>query len=227
MTDERLDHFADGFYYLAGKMTDVPYLNFPRFLEVAEVLRRDRMNIVSPAELDDPEYVELVMNTCISGRMGSGHQKDWRVQLRRDLQIVTHDNCIGLICIPGWETSNGANTEIFVGEKFERELLLFVERPISHYKDKGYELIPFDREEYLIGEELKKIRETGEKSPAPLRNPKDPFGKRKKSSAPDVYIHTGPAPDVKMPTPDGANTILGAQAKLARIRDRKMFGGSD
>ena len=42
-------------YYLAGPMTNIPQFNYPRFFELAKVLRAEGYTIISPAELDSPE----------------------------------------------------------------------------------------------------------------------------------------------------------------------------
>jgi hypothetical protein len=50
-----------GRWYLAGPMTGIPAFNFPAFDLAAADLRAQGIDIVSPAELDDPETRRLNM----------------------------------------------------------------------------------------------------------------------------------------------------------------------
>lgn len=133
------------YYYLAGPMTNYPQHNFPRFKQVAAKLRGRGLVICSPADLDAPIYEEVMR--------GDGTQPHLRSDadigldlLRRDVNIVMHPNCIGIICLEGWENSFGADIETFIGDKWGRKLL--------HYYDDGdnFTLVEFSRAEALAVE---------------------------------------------------------------------------
>src|SRR5437870_314007 len=59
------------FWYLGGPMTGIPQFNFPRFQEVADILRSNGYNLVTPHELDDPE-TEAAALASRDGAPGSG-----------------------------------------------------------------------------------------------------------------------------------------------------------
>ena len=139
------------YHYLFGPMTGYPKQNFPRFMAVADRLRGDGRNIVSPAELDDPATFKKVMN---GGMDDDPYGDDYLRFIRRDIQIVTHPNCLGGIGLEGWTSSRGARIETFLMEEFELELLQYVEFP-----DGRYELLPFKRDDALYGAAFKSIEE--------------------------------------------------------------------
>jgi hypothetical protein len=101
--------------YLAGKMTGVPQFNFPLFERVAIALRLQNFNIISPAELDDPDTRACALLSP-DGAPGSGSNngQTWGDFLSRDIKIVA-DECYGIALLPGWEKSKGAKLEAFVG----------------------------------------------------------------------------------------------------------------
>lgn len=110
------------FFYLGGPMTGIPALNFPRFKEVASALRDQGYNIISPAELDDPE-VEAVALASSDGFLGCCDDKfNYEHFLSRDLIIVSMPTCAGGIFLEGWHTSRGARGESWVLEFLRKEL---------------------------------------------------------------------------------------------------------
>ena len=58
-------------YYLGGKMSGIPQFNFPLFDRAAANLRNHGFDIVSPAELDDPETRKAAL-ASVDGGDGSG-----------------------------------------------------------------------------------------------------------------------------------------------------------
>lgn len=98
------------FYYLAGKMSGIPAFNFPAFDLHAHVLRDAGYVIVSPAELDH-EKERAAALASPDGNPSGPHSKPRLGCLRRDLEYVLHDNCLGVICMPGWVDSAGARWE--------------------------------------------------------------------------------------------------------------------
>jgi Domain of unknown function (DUF4406) len=102
-------------YYLAGKMTGVPKFNIPMFDRVASELRVQGYKVVSPAELDNPR----VRAACLASTTGKSTPETndggtWADFLARDVKLIA-DKVDGIIMLPGWETSNGARLEMFVG----------------------------------------------------------------------------------------------------------------
>ncbi len=112
-------------YYLAGRMTGIPRFNFPRFEEVAEDLRSKGYDILSPAEMDDKEVYDTVMQSK-DGSQGSGspNGETWGDFLSRDVKIVA-DEADGVIAMDDWWMSKGARLEVFVATTQNK--------PIYHY----------------------------------------------------------------------------------------------
>lgn len=119
------------FYYLGGPMTGIPKFNFPRFHEVGNILRDNGYNIVSPAELDDPE-TEAAALQSEDGAPGSGsaNGESYEDFLGRDIIICALPTCLGMICLEGWQNSRGASAESWVITYLKRELLEYSDGPI-------------------------------------------------------------------------------------------------
>ncbi len=112
------------YFYLCGRMSGIPQFNFPAFLSAALKLRDRGYRIVSPAELDDLDTFE----ECIASPDGSRpSDSERRSLLRRDLGIVMSDDCVGVICLPGWEESRGALLETYVATAFGKPQYLYEE----------------------------------------------------------------------------------------------------
>lgn len=114
------------FFYLGGAMSGIPKFNIPRFAEVAEILRNNTYNIITPTEIDDPEVKEFVEN-CEDGIHDGRVPVKYERLLARDAVIVSMPACIGGIFIPGWEKSNGA--------KLETIILWTLGKPVYEFKD--------------------------------------------------------------------------------------------
>ena len=93
-------------YYIAGPMTGMPKLNFPAFYEVEEVLRLLGFDTVNPAALDDAGLPEGVP----ADEAGMGLPIHKGKFLTRDFRELAF--CDGLVLLPGWEDSIGANAEL-------------------------------------------------------------------------------------------------------------------
>lgn len=100
--------------YLAGPMTGIPQFNFPAFDTAATALRVSGWEIVSPAEMDDPETRRLALLST-DGKMGSAspHGQTWGDFLARDVKLVA-DMIDAIILLPRWQKSRGARLEAFV-----------------------------------------------------------------------------------------------------------------
>ena len=80
-------------FYLSGGMRGYPELNYPTFNIIAKKLREMGHTVFNPAEYD----VDKTFAECIT----------------RDLLAIIHE-CDGILFIPGWKESLGANVEAFV-----------------------------------------------------------------------------------------------------------------
>lgn len=100
--------------YLAGPMTGIPQFNFPLFDAVAHDLRVAGWDIVSPAELDDPETREAALASPDGAPGGSAiNGETWADFLARDVKLIA-DEVDAVILLPGWEGSKGARLEAFI-----------------------------------------------------------------------------------------------------------------
>jgi len=139
---------SEPFFYLGGPMTGIPQFNFPHFDHVAGVLRERGYNIISPAELDEPETRDAALASS-DGAPGSGAANDepYESFLARDLIIVSMPACIGGIFINGWQHSRGARGESWVLQFLNKDLYEYDEfdgspvlTAISHRDDRLTEL---------------------------------------------------------------------------------------
>jgi hypothetical protein len=94
-------------YYLAGPMSGIPQSNIPLFDYVTRLLRLQGFDIISPAELDDPQVRARAMANIDTGLT-------WGDFLARDVKLIA-DQAQGIIFLPGWDNSRGARLEATVG----------------------------------------------------------------------------------------------------------------
>lgn len=101
-------------YYIAGPMSGRPQHNFPRFFEVADQLRAQGLQIVSPAEIDSEEVREAALESVDGGTDDDGKLagNTWGDFLSRDIKIVA-DEVDGVIAFDEWPMSKGARLEVF------------------------------------------------------------------------------------------------------------------
>lgn len=134
----------EDFFYLGGPMTGIPQFNFPRFHVVGDLLRGQGYNIVSPAELDDPETERAAMASP-DGAPGSGSSGDeiYEDFLARDLIVCSLPTCVGGIFLEGWHTSRGARAESWA--------LTFLRKPTFEFTEPEgvITLVEFDRDTRL------------------------------------------------------------------------------
>lgn len=89
--------------YLAGPMRGYDQFNFPAFYDAAAKMRGRGHEVVSPAERDESTGFDATKNSL--------EGFDLNAALRWDLcQII--DECDGVVTLPGWEASKGANAEV-------------------------------------------------------------------------------------------------------------------
>ncbi|HET7070134.1 MAG TPA: DUF4406 domain-containing protein [Nocardioides sp.] len=101
--------------YIAGPMTGRPQFNIPDFDAAAADLRARGYEVVSPAELDDPETRAAALASP-DGAPGSGSSngETWGDFLARDVKLLADGGIDGIFVLPGWATSRGARLETFV-----------------------------------------------------------------------------------------------------------------
>lgn len=103
--------------YIAGPMTGHPKFNFPAFDKAAADLRRIGFEVVSPAELDDPD----ARAAALASEWGDPAEYakitglTWADFLSRDVKLIADGGFTAIICLPGWRYSRGARLETFVG----------------------------------------------------------------------------------------------------------------
>lgn len=176
------------FFYLGGPMTTIKSFNFPRFHQVADKLRAHGENIVSPAELDDPETAAQSMASPdgLDHDLHSDNPGGLRL-IARDLVVVELPTCVGGIFLEGWHRSTGAGMETWA--------LSRLNKPLYEYADSGlgYTLTTFKRDKRL--EELQALDEATDavqrtfhhhrpltdqpSEPTWLKRLTDPFGDRR------------------------------------------------
>jgi hypothetical protein len=94
--------------YIAGPMTGLPQNNFPAFDAAAKQLRSAGSEVVSPAELDDPEDRELAL-------ADKPATKTWGDFLARDVKLIADSDIEAIVLLPNWQKSRGARLEVCVG----------------------------------------------------------------------------------------------------------------
>jgi hypothetical protein len=105
-----------GKWYLCGPMTGYPSFNIPAFEAAAERLRASGFEIVSPAELDDPETRKTAMASPDGAPgTGSANGETWGDFLSRDVKLVADGGFDGIVLLPGWSNSSGGLLETLVG----------------------------------------------------------------------------------------------------------------
>jgi hypothetical protein len=88
--------------YLSGPMTGYPEFNFPLFNRVAETLRRQGYQVISPAEIQPPVQT-------------------WEACMREDIKALM--NCEKVAVLPGWENSKGARIEVSLAFQLGMEIV--------------------------------------------------------------------------------------------------------
>jgi hypothetical protein len=110
--------------YIAGPMSGYPQFNFPYFDHVANTLRANGFEVVSPAELDDPEFHAKVLEEGITG-----YEKHllgaWGDCLARDVKLIADSGIEMIVLLPRWQASRGARLEAFVGALCDLKFSLY------------------------------------------------------------------------------------------------------
>lgn len=97
-------------------MSGKPQFNIPAMDAAAADLRSRGYDVVSPAELDDPE-IRAISLASSDGAIDTliTHGQTWGDFLSRDVKLLADDGIDALFVLPGWEHSRGARLETFVG----------------------------------------------------------------------------------------------------------------
>lgn len=142
--------------YIAGPMSGYPNLNFPMFYSVEEALVGAGIEVVNPARLDDEGLPEGVPED----EMGQGLAENKQRFLLRDFREVVH--CDGIVLLPEWDLSTGANAELAVArftglEVWEAQYhgaWAFFEYSVA---TPDWEMLDVYVEEGLMAQELRRI----------------------------------------------------------------------
>lgn len=142
--------------YIAGPMTGLPQFNFPAFDEAAAHLRATGFDVVSPAELDDPEDRAAALASP-DGAMHGGHHmnKTWGDFLARDVKLLADGGIEAVFVLPGWQGSSGARLETFVASAIKG-------MPVFAYgmfeiTDGGARVVPFQIDRRTLVEAWAKL----------------------------------------------------------------------
>lgn len=101
--------------YLCGPMTWIPQFNFPLFDSEAKRLRATgEWDIVSPAELDDPQVRREALANKTGEPSKDNHDQTWGDFLARDIKLIADEGIEAIITLPKWWKSEGGRLECFV-----------------------------------------------------------------------------------------------------------------
>ena len=102
--------------YIAGPMTGLPQFNIPAFDQAAYDLRSIGFDVVSPAELDNPETRKAALASP-DGALGTGtsNGETWGDFLARDVKLIADSGVEGIVLLYDWHKSRGACLEVTVG----------------------------------------------------------------------------------------------------------------
>jgi hypothetical protein len=98
-------------------MTGLPQFNYPAFYAAADALRSMGMDVVSPAEMDDP-IVQRASLASPDGNLNTidTHGQTWGDFLARDVKLLADDGIEAVVALPGWANSKGARLETYVAK---------------------------------------------------------------------------------------------------------------
>jgi hypothetical protein len=122
--------------YIAGPMRGYYKFNFPRFDEARDVLKSLGYTVISPADLDrefvfDPTSPYFTPPYVMDGDDGLDPKsaKFQSIYIReiatRDLNALIY--CDGIVLLPGWENSIGAQAELAVAKWIGLEIYYYRE----------------------------------------------------------------------------------------------------
>ena len=130
------------YWYLASKMSGLPGYNYAEFIRIASLLRQRGYAFANPAEFEHEKERAAIISGESDGPL-------WQDCLARDVAIVAHPECAGIIVFGDWKDSRGALLETEVASSLGKPIFEFSE------SDDGSALIYVDRESALAAYEHK------------------------------------------------------------------------
>lgn len=118
--------------YTAGKMSGLPHFGIPAFDLAAIRLRAEGLDVVNPAELDDPETRLAALASPDGLHDGTVNGETWSDFIVRDVRVLVDGDIDEVIVLPGWKTSRGARLETFIAH--------LCDKPIRDYETR--EIVP-------------------------------------------------------------------------------------
>lgn len=91
--------------YISGPMSNLPELNFPAFHQAAARLREQGYTVISPAEIELPQYPKGYVP-----KDEAEARKIWETFMRADIVELMKADMVAVL--NGWENSEGSNIEI-------------------------------------------------------------------------------------------------------------------
>jgi nucleoside 2-deoxyribosyltransferase len=113
--------------YLSGPMRGIAEFNFPAFKEAATRLRLHGHKVLSPAEKD--EQVGFVTDGMTGNEDLAALGFDLHAALAWDCAAIATPDCIGVVCLEGWQRSSGCRAEV--------ALALALGKPVWEYWLRG------------------------------------------------------------------------------------------
>lgn len=104
--------------YLAGPMSGYPKFNIPAFENATQLLRALGHDVISPVELDGEEDRAILMESETGSR--DELPRPYEEYLRQDHDVIERqaDELSGIVTLPGWEWSSGAQSEVELAKMF-------------------------------------------------------------------------------------------------------------
>jgi Domain of unknown function (DUF5664)/Domain of unknown function (DUF4406) len=106
------------YWYVSGPMRGIPKYNFPLFDEVRDDLKLLGFQVVSPADHDrevEPN-VEYTEHYAKGDPSFNADGPKFHQLIGWDLRMIADPDCAGIVLLPGWENSTGAQHERYVAE---------------------------------------------------------------------------------------------------------------
>jgi|ERR1051326_2321292 hypothetical protein len=106
--------------YIAGKMRGLPEFGFPIFDAAERILMALGYECVSPASMDRDEGFDAAGKTGITLDGFNVYEA-----LKRDFIAIME--CDGIVLLPGWENSSGAQAEKVVATSTGKKVMTYTE----------------------------------------------------------------------------------------------------
>lgn len=103
--------------YISGPMRGIPCYNFPEFDSLADYLTDRGYQYINPADHDRVVEPDLeVTKHYLAGDPSLNDRDNFHQLLGWDLAQIASPECDGVVMLPGWENSTGAQHERYVAE---------------------------------------------------------------------------------------------------------------